>query len=109
MREVGRSDIGLSGERTSLAWTRIGLSLVAVPSGLAAYSVGRTLVLTIVCAVLAAAVGIWLLLRSLRRPRTGRDIVERRVAVVDASRVVLAALSVLLIGMASLALVVERG
>ena len=106
-RRVGPSDAGLAGERTSLAWTRIGLSLVAVPTGLAAYAVGRPLALTLTTSVLAAVTGLALLVRSLRRPRAGADMVAQRAVLVDPTRVVLAATTVVLLGAASLALVLS--
>ncbi len=107
-RSTDRTDVGLAGERTSLAWTRIGLSLVAVPAGLAAYAVGRPLALTVVTASLAAVVGLLLLVRSLRRPRAGAQMVERRTSVLDPTRVMLAAITIVLIGVASFALVVSK-
>ena len=108
-RRVGPSDAGLAGERTALAWTRIGLSLVAVPTGLAAYAVGRPLALTLATSLVAAAMGLTLLVRSLRRPRAGADMVAQRAILVDPTRVVLAATTVMLLGVASLALVLPVG
>jgi uncharacterized membrane protein YidH (DUF202 family) len=106
-RRVGASDAGLAGERTNLAWTRIGLSLVAVPTGLAAYAVGRTLGLTLAASLVAAVTGLALLVRSLRRPRAGADMVAQRAVLVDPTRVVLAAATVVLVGVASLGLVLS--
>ena len=108
-RRVGRSHAGLAGERTSLAWTRIGLSLVAVPTGLAAYAVGRPLALTLATSLVAAVTGLALLVRSLRRPRAAPDMVAQGVVLVDPTRVVLAATTVVLLGVASLALVLPVG
>ncbi len=108
-RRVGRSDAGLAGERTSLAWTRIGLSLVAVPTGLAAYAVGRPLALTLATSLVAAVTGLALLVRSLRRPRAAPDMVAHGAVLVDPIRVVLAATTVVLLGVASLALVLPVG
>lgn len=107
-RHPGRSDDGLAGERTSLAWTRIGLTLVAVPTGLAAYSAGASLAVSLVAATLAAGVGLWLLVRSLRAPRAEPDMVGRRLPVVAGQRVMLATATVVLIGVASLALVLQQ-
>lgn len=104
----GRSDAGLSGERTSLAWTRIGLTLVAVPTGLAAYAAGSSLWVVLVSATLAAGVGLSLLVQSLRRARAGPDMVSRALAVVGAQRVLLATTTVVLIAVASLALVLSQ-
>lgn len=107
-RRSGRSDDGLAGERTSLAWTRIGLTLVAVPTGLVAYSASASWSVTLVSATLAAGVGLWLLVRSLRAPRAAPDMVGRRLMVVDGQRVVLATATVALIGVSALALVLQR-
>ncbi len=107
--EYGPSDVGLAGERTSLAWTRIGLSLVAVPTGLAAYAAGASLPVSLVSAGLAALVGLWLLVRSLRRPRAEPSMVGRGSVVLDAPRVLLAGATVVLIGVASLSLVLQGG
>lgn len=103
----GQSDIGLSGERTSLAWTRIGLALVAVPAGLAAYSVQASLLISTVASTLATAAGLLLLVSSLRAPRAETDMVGQRLSVVDGRRVLLAGVVVVLIGVASLALVLQ--
>jgi uncharacterized membrane protein YidH (DUF202 family) len=105
----GRSDAGLAGERTSLAWTRIGLTIVAVPTGLAAYAAGTSLTVALVSATLAAGVGLWLLVTSLRTPRAEPDMVGRKAVVVDAQRVLLATTTVVLIAVASLALVLAKG
>ena len=37
------SDAGLAGERTTLAWTRLGLALLGIPAGVLAYAAGRSL------------------------------------------------------------------
>ncbi|MGA7688722.1 MAG: DUF202 domain-containing protein [Jiangellales bacterium] len=107
-RRPPRSDAGLAGERTSLAWTRIGLTLVAVPTGLAAYSASASLAVTLVSATLAAAVGLWLLVRSLRAARAAPNMVDRRLMVVDGQRVVLATATVVLIGVAAFTLVLGQ-
>lgn len=107
-RHPGRSDDGLAGERTSLAWTRIGLTLVAVPTGLAAYAAGASMAVSLVAATLAAGVGLWLLVRSLRAPRAEPNMVDRRLPVVQAQRVILATTTVVLIGVACLALVLQQ-
>ena len=107
-RRPDRSDDGLAGERTSLAWTRIGLTLVAVPTGLAAYSASASRSVTLVSATLAAGAGLWLLVRSLRAPRAEPDMVGRRLMVADGQRVVRATVTVVLIGVAAFALVLQR-
>jgi uncharacterized membrane protein YidH (DUF202 family) len=104
---VGPSDGGLAGERTSLAWIRVGLALVAVPAGLAGYAFDRSLGLTLVASSLAAVVGLGLLVLALRRPRTAPDMVARAAVVIDGARVVLATATVVLISVASLAIVLQ--
>ncbi len=63
------SDVGLAGERTTLAWTRMGLTLLGVPSAVLAYAVGRN-ELAIAAAASALALGLGVLVVSLRRQRT---------------------------------------
>ena len=38
----GPSDVGLAGERTTLAWTRLGLALLGIPAAIMAYGVMST-------------------------------------------------------------------
>lgn len=64
------SDVGLAGERTTLTWTRMGLSLLGIPSGLLAYAAGRDW-LAFAAAVVAAVLGLGVLVGSLRRQRVG--------------------------------------
>lgn len=70
------SDPGLAGERTSLAWARIGLSLLGVPTGLAAYAAGRDVLPALVLMILAATTGLLLLVLSLRRQRAAPDMLR---------------------------------
>lgn len=65
---AGPSDPGLAGERTTLAWTRMGLTLLGIPSGLLAYSAGRNW-LAFAAAAVAAILGLGVLVGSLRRQR----------------------------------------
>lgn len=104
----GPSDPGLAGERTSLAWARIGLSLLAVPSGLLGYAVGRGLAVSVVAAVLAVASGLALLVVSLRRQRAQEGMVQRATPVLATRQVLLAAAAVLLVNLAGLELVLTR-
>lgn len=102
---TGPSDAGLAGERTSLAWARIGLALLAVPSGLVAYAVGRGLPVTVVTSVLATVTGLGLLVSSLRRQRAGEDMVGRGGSVLASRQVLLAAVTVVLLNVSGLELV----
>jgi uncharacterized membrane protein YidH (DUF202 family) len=102
---IGPSDPGLAGERTSLAWTRIGLSLLAVPAGLVAYAVGRDQALTLVLAAGALVAGLAVLVLSLRRPRAPAGMVERGEALVGARLVLTTGATVLLVDAAGIVLV----
>lgn len=101
----GPSDPGLAGERTSLAWARIGLSLLAVPAGLVTYAVGRDQVLTLTLAAAALLAGLWVLVLSLRRQRAAAGMVERRDPVLAARMVLAAGATVLLVDAAGVVLV----
>jgi len=102
---TGPSDPGLAGERTTLAWARIGLSLLAVPSGLLAYAFGRELVPALVASGLAAGTGLVLLVTSLRRQRAAAGMVQRRDRVLAANQVILAATTIVLVDVAGLLLI----
>jgi uncharacterized membrane protein YidH (DUF202 family) len=62
------SDPGLAGERTTLAWARMGLTLLGVPAALVAYSAGRN-TLAVGAAALAMVLGLGVLVGSVRRQR----------------------------------------
>lgn len=62
------SDPGLAGERTSLAWLRLGLTLLAVPTAMLAYYTEGS-ALAIAATVLAAGLGLGTLVASLRIQR----------------------------------------
>jgi uncharacterized membrane protein YidH (DUF202 family) len=101
----GPSDPGLAGERTSLAWARVGLALLAVPSGLLAYAAGRGLLPALVAATGAAVMGLALLVASLSRHRADAGMVAHRRRVLAGNQVVLAAATIVLIDIAGLALI----
>ncbi len=100
----GPSDAGLAGERTTLAWARIGLSLLALPSGLLAYAAGRDW-LAAGAAAFAAALGMGVLTVSLRRQRAAAGMVERGSLVLASEQVILTGASVLLLTISCLVLV----
>ncbi len=66
------SDTGLAGERTTLAWTRLGLTLLGIPGAILAYSAGRSW-LAFSAAAVALVLGLGVLVGSLRRQRTDPD------------------------------------
>lgn len=106
MRAVGEpSDPGLAGERTSLAWTRVGLAMLAVPAGLVTYALGRDQALTFALAAGALLAGIGVLVLSLRRQRVAAGMVERRDPVLAARMVLAAGATVLLVDAAGVVLV----
>ena len=65
---AGPSDAGLAGERTSLAWTRLALTLLGIPAAMLAYSAGRSWV-AFAAAGVSMALGLGVLVGSLRRQR----------------------------------------
>lgn len=70
----GPSDQGLAGERTTLAWTRMGLTLLGLPSALLAFTAGHNW-LAFGASVIAALLGLFVLVGSLRRQRVGPDVI----------------------------------
>jgi hypothetical protein len=62
------SDPGLAGERTSLAWVRLGLVLLGLPTAMLAYYTEGS-ALAIGATALAAALGLGTLVTSLRFQR----------------------------------------
>jgi uncharacterized membrane protein YidH (DUF202 family) len=103
----GPSDVGLAGERTALAWSRLAMALLALPTGLFGYSSARGSVPALVLAAAAAASGLVLLVVSLRRPRTPAAMLTAQQSVLAARQVVLAAVTVVLVALATLALVLQ--
>jgi uncharacterized membrane protein YidH (DUF202 family) len=104
-RHVGPSDPGLAGERTTLAWARIGLALLGLPAALGGYAASQGLAVAAVAAAFAAALGLWLLVSSLRVQRTQPDMLRREESVLGGHRVALTAASVVLLALAALLVV----
>lgn len=102
----GPSDPGLAGERTSLAWARMGLSLLAIPAGLLAYTAAEDRLVAVSASLVAALAGLGLLVASLRRQRAAAGMVSQQAPVLAGRQVLLSAVTVLFIGIAALELVV---
>lgn len=100
----GNSDPGLAGERTSLAWARMGMTLMAVPSGVLAYSVGHALVAALAAAA-AAVLGMGLLVVSVRRQRVAPGQLRPGSVPLAQRQVLLTTGCVLLLAVASIDLV----
>lgn len=101
---TGPSDPGLAAERTSLAWARIGLTLIGIPSAVMAYAVGHEWV-AFGAAALAATLGLGTLTLSLRRQRASAGMVERGDLSLASSRVVVTGAATMLLAVAALDLV----
>jgi hypothetical protein len=99
---AGPSDAGLGGERTTLAWSRLGMALLALPAGLVAHAAAFGLVPALVVASVAAAAGLTLLVMSLRRQRAPAAMLAVGEPVVAARQVVLAGATVSTLGLAAL-------
>jgi uncharacterized membrane protein YidH (DUF202 family) len=100
----GQSDPGLAAERTSLAWFRMGLALIGIPSAVMAYTAGHAWV-AFGAAALAAVLGMGMLTVSVRRQRAGPNMVERGDLRLATGQVAATAAAVLLLAVASLDLV----
>lgn len=99
------SDVGLAGERTTLAWTRLGLTLLGIPAAVLAYAAGRSL-LAFVAAIVAMVLGLVVLVVSLRRQRTDPAHVADGTLTPAASLVVATGACVVMLGVSSAFLVV---
>jgi uncharacterized membrane protein YidH (DUF202 family) len=100
----GPSDSGLAAERTTLAWTRMGLTLIGIPSAIMANAAGHTWI-AFGAAALAAALGLTTLVMSLRQQRAAPGMVAVGHVQVAAREVVVTGASTLLLAVAALDLV----
>jgi len=98
------SDKGLAGERTTLAWSRIGLSLLGIPSAILAYSASRSW-LAFAAAGVAGVLGIGVLVGSLRRQRVDPEVFEAGSLAPAAAMILLAGGAVLMLTVSSVFLV----
>lgn len=103
-RPTGPSDPGLAGERTSLAWSRMGMSLLAIPSAMLALSTKHSLVGALAAAV-ASLLGLGLLTLSVRRQRATPEMIDERSVVPAAQQVLLTGACVLVLCLSGLLLV----
>ena len=83
----GPSDPGLAGERTTLAWARMGLTLLGVPAALLAYASGRN-ELAVAAAAVAMVLGLGVLVGSVRRQRVEPGVIPSG-SLVPAARLIL--------------------
>ena len=83
----GPSDPGLAGERTTLAWARMGLTLLGVPAALLAYASGRN-ELAVAAAAAAMVLGLAVLVGSVRRQRVEPGVISSG-SLVPAARLIL--------------------
>ena len=74
----GQSDVGLAGERTTLAWSRLGMTLLGIPAAMLGYSAGRNW-LAFAAAALAAVLGLAVLVNSLRNQRVAPGVIPHGV------------------------------
>ncbi len=81
------SDPGLAGERTTLAWSRMGLTLLGVPAALLAYASGRN-ELAVAAAAVAMVLGLGVLVGSVRRQRVEPGVIPSG-SLVPAARLIL--------------------
>ena len=100
----GPSDVGLAGERTTLAWTRLGLVLLGIPAAILAYAAGRN-VLALVAAAAAAILGLAVLVGSLVRQRVAPWVIPHGVLPPATRLILLTAGSVLVLGLCAAFLV----
>jgi hypothetical protein len=83
----GPSDPGLAGERTTLAWARMGLTLLGIPAALMAYASGRN-ELAVATAAVAMVLGLGVLVGSVRRQRVQPGVIPAG-SLVPAARLIL--------------------
>lgn len=98
------SDAGLAGERTTLAWTRLGLTLLGIPAAILAYSAGRS-ALAFAAAAVAMVMGLAVLVGSLRRQRTEPEHVADGTLVPAASLIVVTCACVLTLAISCVILI----
>lgn len=106
-QRTGPSDPGMAGERTMLAWSRLGMSLLSLPTALFAFTAARDVIAS-AASVVAAVLGLVLLTLSLRRQRVSPGIVAAgRGAPLATMQVLVTSGCVLMLAVASLVLVLS--
>jgi uncharacterized membrane protein YidH (DUF202 family) len=99
------SDPGLAGERTSLAWLRLGLALLGVPIAMVAYYTQGS-ALAVSAAAVAAVLGLGILVSSVRTQRVAPGSLVEGSIRPPVGRVALTGTCVLLLAVAAAALVI---
>jgi uncharacterized membrane protein YidH (DUF202 family) len=99
-----QSDVGLAGERTTLAWTRLGLALLGIPAAILAYAAGNNL-LALAAAMVAAILGLAVLVGSLRRQRVAPGVIPHGVLPPATRLILLTGGCVLMLGLCAVFLV----
>lgn len=97
----------MAGERTTLAWVRMGMTLLGVPAAVLVFARERSWLATF-AAVLALGVGLVVLVAALRRQRAAAGMVERGGPHLAAEQVLLTVICVLLLCGAALMLVISH-
>ncbi|MCU0262662.1 MAG: DUF202 domain-containing protein [Candidatus Nanopelagicales bacterium] len=95
----GPSDPGLAGERTTLAWARMGLTLLGIPAALLAYASGRN-ELAVAAAAIAMVLGLGVLVGSVRRQRVEPGVIPSGSLVPAARLIILTGACVLMLNVA---------
>ncbi len=103
---AGITDDGLAGERTSLAWARMGLTLLGLASAILAASTGRAWI-AFGAALLALALGLVVLWLSVRRRRGGPGMVQRGVVSLASLQVVATTAGALALAVAALEIIAQ--